>query len=148
MVDHEATEREILRLVNEADGPDRAMLLLIYRLHQELIRMNSELTDNTMATQSVAKSAEEHATTLAQHAQDEMALINQIRGGWRVAVGALSIVAVLLGAIQALALRELNTAREQVVVNTGRLYMLERDNEIQREQIQSLRQWHNGAIRQ
>ncbi|MBK6602380.1 MAG: hypothetical protein IPG28_12800 [Betaproteobacteria bacterium] len=61
------------------------MLLIIYRMHQELI-------SNTLATRQIAKSAEEHASILQEHASDEMALINQIRGGWRAATWSFAII--------------------------------------------------------
>ena len=137
MVDHEETEREILRLVEQADGHDRAMLLIIYRMHQELI-------NNTQATRQIAKSAEEHATILQQHASDEMALINQIRGGWRAATWSFAIITMLLGALQAMAMRELNAAREQIAINTARLYALESENGVQKDQLWSIRQHLRG----
>ena len=131
MVDHEETEREILRLVNEADGRDRAMLLLIYRMHQELVQ-------NTIATRQVASASESHALILDQHAKDEMGLINQIRGGWRVATLSFAIVIVLLGVVQAMALREVSRAQAQIDINTGRLYLMEQDSVLQREMINGL----------
>ena len=137
MVDHEETEREILRLVNEADGRDRAMLLIIYRMHQELI-------DNTRSTRQVAVASEEHARILQQHAKDEMSLIDQIRGGWKAATWSFGIICVLLGALQALVMRELNIARDQITVNTSRLYVLERENEVQKDQLWSMRQYLRG----
>jgi hypothetical protein len=132
VVDHEATEREILRLVEQADGHDRAMLLIIYRMHQELIQ-------NTLSTRQIAAAAEDHATTLRQHAQDEMALINQIRGGWRAATVAFGVITILLGALQAMAMRELNMARDTIATNTNRIYALEAENGIQKEQLWSIR---------
>ncbi len=137
MVDHEETEREILKLVEQADGRDRAMLLIIYRMHQELI-------SNTLATRQIAKSAEEHASILQEHARDEMALINQIRGGWRAATWSFAIITCLLGALQAMALRELNAAREQISLNTARLYSLEAENGVQKDQLWSIRQHLRG----
>lgn len=137
MVDHEETEREILRLVEQADGHDRAMLLIIYRMHQELI-------SNTLATRQIAKSAEEHASILQEHARDEMALINQIRGGWRAATWSFAIITLLLGALQAMALRELNAARDQIAMNTARLYSLEAENGVQKDQLWSIRQYLRG----
>ena len=137
MVDHEETEREILRLVEQAEGHDRAMLLIIYRMHQELI-------SNTLATRQIAKSAEEHASILQEHARDEMALINQIRGGWRAATWSFAIITILLGALQAMALRELNAARDQVAANTARLYALESENSVQKDQLWSIRQHLRG----
>ena len=132
MVDHEDTEREILRLVEQADGHDRAMLLIIYRMHQELIA-------NTMSTRQIATAAEDHATTLRQHAQDEMALINQIRGGWRAATVAFGVITVLLGALQAMAMREIDLARQTITVNTQRIYSLESENAVQKDQLWSIR---------
>lgn len=132
MVDHEETEKEILRLVNQADGNDRAMLLLIYRMHQELV-------SNTIATRQVANASEEHAKILSQHAADEMALINQIRGGWRAATVAFGVITVLLGALQGMALRELNGARDQIATNTARLAALDVENAVQRDQLWSIR---------
>lgn len=136
MVDHEETEREILRLVNEADGRDRAMLLLIYRMHQELV-------SNTIATRQVAAASEEHAKILTQHAQDEMSLINQIRGGWRTATASFAIigalVTVILGGIQWFALRELQAIQTAVAGNGARIAVLESDNAVQRDQIWSIR---------
>ena len=137
MVDHEDTEKEILRLVEQAEGHDRAMLLIIYRMHQELI-------SNTLATRQIAKSAEEHASILQEHARDEMALINQIRGGWRAATWSFAIITCLLGALQAMALRELNAAREQISLNTARLYSLEAENGVQKDQLWSIRQHLRG----
>ena len=137
MVDHEETEREILRLVEQAEGHDRAMLLIIYRMHQELI-------SNTLATRQIAKSAEEHASILQQHASDEMALINQIRGGWRAATWSFAVITMLLGALQAMAMRELNAAREQTALNTARLYSLEAENGVQKDQLWSIRQHLRG----
>ncbi|MBK8689007.1 MAG: hypothetical protein IPN24_11380 [Betaproteobacteria bacterium] len=137
MVDHEETEREILRLVEQAEGHDRAMLLIIYRMHQELI-------SNTLATRQIARSAEEHASILQEHARDEMALINQIRGGWRAATWSFAIITCLLGALQAMALRELNAAREQIALNTARLYSLEAENGVQKDQLWSIRQHLRG----
>ncbi|MBK7082298.1 MAG: hypothetical protein IPH55_16760 [Betaproteobacteria bacterium] len=137
MVDHEETEREILRLVEQAEGHDRAMLLIIYRMHQELI-------SNTLATRQIAKSAEEHASILQEHARDEMALINQIRGGWRAATWSFAIITLLLGALQAMALRELNAARDQIAMNTARLYSLEAENGVQKDQLWSIRQYLRG----
>jgi len=137
VVDHEETEREILRLVEQAEGHDRAMLLIIYRMHQELI-------SNTLATRQIAKSAEEHASILQEHARDEMALINQIRGGWRAATWSFAIITILLGALQAMALRELNAARDQVAANTARLYALESENSVQKDQLWSIRQHLRG----
>lgn len=136
MVDHEETEREILRLVNEADGRDRAMLLLIYRMHQELV-------SNTIATRQVASASEEHAKILTQHAQDEMSLINQIRGGWQTATRAGSVVLVLLtiifSGVQWFALRELQAIQTAVTANGARIAVLESDNAVQRDQIWSIR---------
>lgn len=136
MVDHEATEREILQLVNEADGRDRAMLLLIYRMHQELV-------SNTIATRQIASASEDHARTLRQHADDEMALINQIRGGWQTATRAGSLVVLLLtiifSGVQWFALRELQAIQAAVATNSGRLAVLESDNAVQRDQIWSIR---------
>ncbi len=137
MVDHEETEREILRLVEQAEGHDRAMLLIIYRMHQELI-------SNTLATRQIAKSSEEHAAILQEHARDEMALINQIRGGWRAATWSFAIITLLLGALQAMALRELNAARDQIAMNTARLYSLEAENGVQKDQLWSIRQYLRG----
>ncbi len=137
MVDHEETEREILKLVEQAEGHDRAMLLIIYRMHQELI-------SNTLATRQIAKSAEEHASILQDHARDEMALINQIRGGWRAATWSFAVITMLLGALQAMALRELNAAREQISLNTARLYSLEAENGVQKDQLWSIRQHLRG----
>jgi hypothetical protein len=137
VVDHEATEREILRLVEQADGHDRAMLLIIYRMHQELIA-------NTQSTKQIALAAEDHATTLRQHAQDEMALINQIRGGWRAATVAFGIITLLLGALQAMAMREINAARDTIMVNTMRIGTLETDNAVQKDQLWSIRQHLRG----
>jgi hypothetical protein len=132
VVDHEATEREILRLVEQADGHDRAMLLIIYRMHQELIQ-------NTLSTRQIAAAAEDHATTLRQHAQDEMALINQIRGGWRAATVAFGVITVLLGALQAMAMREINMARDTIATNTARIYAVEAENGVQKDQLWSIR---------
>ncbi len=137
MVDHEETEREILKLVDQAEGHDRAMLLIIYRMHQELI-------SNTLATRQIAKSAEEHASILQEHARDEMAIINQIRGGWRAATWSFAIITLLLGALQAMALRELNAARDQIAMNTARLYSLEAENGVQKDQLWSIRQYLRG----
>jgi hypothetical protein len=137
VVDHEDTEREILRLVEQADGHDRAMLLIIYRMHQELIA-------NTLSTRQIAAAAEDHATTLRQHAQDEMALINQIRGGWRAATVAFGVITVLLGALQAMAMREIDMARNTIMVNTGRIYTLESQNAVQADQLWSIRQHLRG----
>jgi hypothetical protein len=140
MVDHEETEKEILRLVGEADGRDRAMLLIIYRMHQELIA-------NTAVTRQIANASEDHARILDQHAKDEMSLINQIRGGWRVATWAFAVVAALLGALQWFAMREIEAARAQIIVNTGRLYTIEQTDAILREQIFALqrRLYPNGS---
>ena len=137
MVDHEDTEREILRLVEQAEGHDRAMLLIIYRMHQELI-------SNTLATRQIAKSAEEHASILQDHARDEMALINQIRGGWRAATWSFAVITMLLGALQAMALRELNAARAELAGNTARIYALEAENGVQKDQLWSIRQHLRG----
>ena len=137
MVDHEETEREILRLVEQAEGHDRAMLLIIYRMHQELI-------SNTLATRQIAKSAEEHASILQDHARDEMALINQIRGGWRAATWSFAVITMLLGALQAMALRELNAARAELAGNTARIYALEAENGVQKDQLWSIRQHLRG----
>ncbi|MBK7082880.1 MAG: hypothetical protein IPH55_19790 [Betaproteobacteria bacterium] len=137
MVDHEETEREILRLVEQAEGHDRAMLLIIYRMHQELI-------SNTLATRQIAKSAEEHASILQEHARDEMALINQIRGGWRAATWSFAVITMLLGALQAMALRELNAARAELAGNTARIYALEAENGVQKDQLWSIRQHLRG----
>jgi hypothetical protein len=133
VVDHEDTEREILRLVEQADGHDRAMLLIIYRMHQELI-------SNTRSTQQIATAAEDHATTLRQHAQDEMALINQIRGGWRAATIAFGVITLLLGALQALAMREIDAMRKTIVDDNQRIYKLESENAVQGDQLWSIRQ--------
>ena len=137
VVDHEETEREILRLVEQAEGHDRAMLLIIYRMHQELI-------SNTLATRQIARSAEEHASILQQHASDEMALINQIRGGWRAATWSFAIITILIGALQAMALRELNAARAELAGNTARIYALEAENGVQKDQLWSIRQHLRG----
>jgi hypothetical protein len=141
VVDHEETEREILRLVNEADGRDRAMLLLIYRMHQELV-------SNTIATRQVAASSEEHAKILSRHAEDEMGLINQIRGGWRTATVSFGIigglVTVILGGVQWFALREMNAVQSQIAINTGRIYSIESENAVQRDQLWSIRQHLRG----
>jgi hypothetical protein len=137
MVDHEATEREILRLVEQAEGNDRAMLLLIYRMHQELIA-------NTQATRQIAVSSEEHAKTLREHAQDEMALINQIRGGWRAATVAFGIITLLLGALQALAMREIDAMRNTLISDNNRIYSLESENAVQKDQLWSIRQHLRG----
>jgi hypothetical protein len=133
VVDHEDTEREILRLVEQAEGHDRAMLLIIYRMHQELIQ-------NTLSTRQIASAAEEHATTLRQHAQDEMALINQIRGGWRAATVAFGVITILLGALQALAMREIDAMRNTLIGDNQRIYKLESDNAVQGDQLWSIRQ--------
>ena len=132
MVDYEATEREILRLVEQAEGHDRAMLLIIYRMHQELIR-------NTQSTQQIANAAEEHAITLREHAKDEMALINQIRGGWRAATISFGLITLLLGALQGMAMREVNMLRDTIVADNARLYALESENAVQRDQLWSIR---------
>jgi hypothetical protein len=137
VVDHEATEREILRLVEAAEGHDRAMLLIIYRMHQELIQ-------NTLSTRQIASAAEEHATTLRQHAQDEMALINQIRGGWRAATVAFGVITILLGALQALAMREIDAMRNTIIGDNQRIYKLESDNAVQGDQLWSIRQHLRG----
>lgn len=132
MVSHEETEKEILRLVTESQGSDRAMLLIVYRMHQELIA-------NTEATRLVSIAAETHTVTLANHAAEEMALINQMRGGWKVAVWSLATVAALLGVIQGLALREVSQAREQITTNTARLHVLEKDNVLTKERMDIMR---------
>jgi hypothetical protein len=137
VVDHEATEREILRLVEEADGHDRAMLLIIYRMHQELIA-------NTQSTRQIAIAAEDHANTLRQHATDEMALINQIRGGWRAATVAFGVITILLGALQAMAMREIDMARNTITVNTVRIGAMETENAVQKDQLWSIRQHLRG----
>jgi hypothetical protein len=137
VVDHEATEREILHLVEAAEGHDRAMLLIVYRMHQELIQ-------NTISTRQVATAAEEHATTLRQHAADEMALINQIRGGWRAATVAFGVITVLLGALQALAMREIDAMRNTIIGDNQRIYKLESDNAVQGDQLWSIRQHLRG----
>lgn len=135
MVDHEATEKEILHLVEQADGRDRAMLLIIYRMHQELIA-------NTLVTRQIATASEEHARILDQHAKDEMSLINQIRGGWRVATWSFAVVAALLGALQWFAMREIETARAQIGINTLRLHAVEQADAVLRERMDAL---HNGS---
>ena len=73
-----------------------------------------------------------------------MALINQIRGGWRAATWSFAIITLLLGALQAMALRELNAARDQIAMNTARLYSLEAENGVQKDQLWSIRQYLRG----
>jgi hypothetical protein len=141
VVDHEQTEQEILRLVEQADGRDRAILLLIYRMHQELI-------SNTVATRQIAQSSQQHAAILDQHAKDEMGLINQIRGGWRTATWSFGIigglVTVILTGVQWFAMREITAIQTTMAINTSRIYSLESDNAVQRDQLWSIRQYLRG----
>ena len=77
-----------------------------------------------------------------------MALINQIRGGWRVATWSFAVVAAMLGALQWFAMREIDYARSQIAINTSRLFVVEQQDAILREQIQALKSLHNNGIRQ
>ena len=89
--------------------------------------------------------------SLKRHADDEMVVIqqilgmvNQAKGGWRVASYAFAILVAVLGGLQWFAAREVDRTQIQIKINTERLYILERDNEVQRNQIDQLLSRRNG----
>ena len=117
------------------------MLLLIYRMHQELVA-------NTIATRQVAQASEEHSRILDQHAKDEMGLINQIRGGWETATRATAVIGFLItlifSGVQWFVVRELTGLQAFDAATNSRLSVLESDNAVQRDQLWSIRSHLRG----
>jgi hypothetical protein len=142
VADHQETEKEILKLVEEAEVKDRAMLLIMFRLHQDVRVLHLNLDWTADHIKKVADASQKHSETLQEHARDEMILINQIKGGWKAATWSFAVIGFLLASLQGLAMREINATREQVAINTTRINILERDNEVQREQIINLKSNH------
>lgn len=79
-------QEQIDQLILSANDPkDKAFLLILNK-----IAINLE--ENTGLTRALADDFKAHTIVFQQHEKDEMALINQGRGFWRAALGALFII--------------------------------------------------------
>jgi hypothetical protein len=78
-------QSQIEELILEANDPkDKAFLLILNKIA-------NNLDENTTLTRTLTTDLHAHTEAFAKHEKDEMALINQGRGGFRVALAALAL---------------------------------------------------------
>lgn len=81
----EETNQDIRQLILETESSkDKAMLLI-------LLKISDNLGANTKMTQGLTEQLTSHISTFAEHEKKEMALINQGRGAFRVALFSLTV---------------------------------------------------------
>ncbi len=79
-------QEQIEQLIMSATDPkDKAFLLILNKIADNL-------DENTTLTRTLTEDLKSHTEAFAQHEKDEMALINQGRGFWRAALGAMFLV--------------------------------------------------------
>ncbi len=82
-------QEQIEHLIMSADDPkDKAFLLILNKIADNL-------DENTKLTRTLTEDLKNHTIAFAQHEKDEMALINQGRGVWRAALGAMFLLQAL-----------------------------------------------------
>lgn len=124
----EATERDIMNLIEKADSPkDKAYLLILFKIH-------SSLVENTIATLNNAKETAAQGKGLTAHSSKEELMFAQLRGGWKATVAMIGVVGVLFGVIQWLAwqvmssyVQSMTTNTAQMTSNTARIFELEKE---------------------
>jgi hypothetical protein len=79
-------------IMSSTDPKDKAFLLILNRMSDNL-QENTELTRKLgEELSSHTKSFIEHTNRFSKHEQEELALINQGRGGWKVAAISLIVI--------------------------------------------------------
>lgn len=124
----EATERDIVNLIEKTDSPkDKAYLLLMYKMH-------SSLVENTEATMRIARESQEQGAGFREFRHKEEIMFAQLRGGWKATMVMVGLFGMLLTAVQYLAwniisnyVQNNTTVAENVSSNTKRIEALERD---------------------
>lgn len=99
---HDPTEEKILELIEQThDSKDKAFLLI-------LMKINSNLTQNTQATNDISDRVEEIIKHVDEHIKTEDALLNKGKGS-------LTIIMWLLGVAQGVAVWMLLHFNQQLV---------------------------------
>ena len=123
----EATERDIVNLIEKTDSPkDKAYLLLMYKMH-------SSLVENTEATMRIARESTEQGAGFREFRHKEEIMFAQLRGGWKATMVMVGLFGMLLTAVQYLAwniisnyVQNNTTVAENVNSNTKRIENMER----------------------
>lgn len=114
-----ALKDEILQMVHSTESPkDRAYLMILFQIHESL-------TENTETTRSLAEQFEAHVEAFDNARAEQLALINQGRGGWRVAAAFFSFMMLVLSGVVGIlwsdynAMRVDNKVAERALVELG-----------------------------
>ena len=103
-------QQQIEELIVAADDPkDKAFLLIMNKIAVSL-------DTNTSLTQMLSDDFKSHTLAFSEHERKEMELINQGRGGFRVALALLAVLQVVIGFIITNTLSDIKDMRQDVTV--------------------------------
>lgn len=101
-------QQQIEALILAAQDPkDKAFLLIMNKLA-------ASLDTNTLLTQGLAADVKELSTTFKTHEEQEMAYINQGRGGVRVAITLLGMIQLIVGFIFINSMADFKNVRQEL----------------------------------
>jgi hypothetical protein len=103
-------QQQIEELIVAAQDPkDKAFLLIMNKIA-------SSLDANTSLTKALSDDFKSHTIAFSEHERKEMELINQGRGGFRVALGLLGVLQIILGVIITNTLTDIKNMHQEVTV--------------------------------
>lgn len=115
-------QQQIEELIVAATDPkDKAFLLIMNKIA-------TSLDTNTALTRALSTDFKAHTTAFEDHERKEMALINQGRGGFRVAMGLLGVLQILIGFVITNTLADLKDIRQELTI-------LQREVAVQKEHL-------------
>jgi hypothetical protein len=116
----DALQNQIEELIVAATDPkDKAFLLIMNKIA-------TSLDTNTSLTRALADDFKSHTVAFSEHERKEMELINQGRGGFRVALVLLAVLQAVVGFIINSTLADIKDTRQDVTI-------LQRDMGIHKE---------------
>jgi hypothetical protein len=103
-------QQQIEELIVAAENPkDKAFLLIMNKIA-------TSLDANTHLTKALSEDFKSHTIAFSEHERKEMELINQGRGGFRVALALLAVLQVFVGFIITNTLTDIKNMRSEVTV--------------------------------
>jgi hypothetical protein len=103
-------QQQIEELIVAASDPkDKAFLLIMNKIAVSL-------DTNTSLTQMLSDDFKSHTLAFSEHERKELELINQGRGGFRVALALLAVLQVVIGFIITNTLTDIKSMRQEVTV--------------------------------
>ncbi len=106
----DALQNQIEELIVAATDPkDKAFLLIMNKIA-------TSLDTNTSLTRALADDFKSHTVAFSEHERKEMELINQGRGGFRVALALLGVLQIVVGYVILDTLGAVKTSQQEITV--------------------------------